>query len=251
MTAGDASTLKEQVWQLLGKNPLLTAKPICTLLRLVYSRHGGYVRNLKSMWKRHLRIGLGSRRPNWHHWHGRIVVDAHLGVSREEAVKKGWQETRAKNHYLLWKDALGRLEWHLNGTVKVWVRKPVTEGKKLQLLASAFVQTWLITDIKAFSKWAETLRQTRVHCAVDTGVRLPYFRIDLWKESNGIEIVGGDSTHPTCIEAKLKVPEWAEEFRQKANVMFDVSQKSFEQFTGFLKTLSTPRQPPKNDKMVV
>jgi hypothetical protein len=175
-------------------------------------------------------------------------------LDREVALGVGWVQTRARNHYLLWVDprGFGRCEWFLNGTVKVWVRKPVSEAKKLQLLADAFFNTSLVTDIKVFSDWARSLRQIGTHCAVDVGFDVPYFKIDLFKESNGFVVVGGDKSHRNCVEFKLQVPEWAQEYREKADMALQTSLRTVEEFTKKLQgSMISPRGPLPRDPSVV
>ena len=102
-------------------------------------------------------------RPAWDGW-----VEAPEGLDRVEAVKQGWVQTRAKNRYLLWKDRLGRLEWHESRRIRVWLKKPANEGKALQLLANGFLRTGLIFDIRYFSKWAATLRFKGASAVIET-----------------------------------------------------------------------------------
>ena len=229
-------------------------KQLAKFIGLDYQANKNYLWQISSDFKTDVRNRQGLKPPNWHNWLGRIEEkDCSCQLSREEAVKKGWLQTRAKNHYLLWKDpkGLGRFEWHLDGTIKTWVRKPVSDVKKLQLLANAFFNTYLITDIKIFTEWARTLRQLGEDCAVHVGFDVPYFEIDLFKDSNGIVIVGGDKSHRDCIEAKLRVPEWAWEYRAKAEMMLQESMKAIDHFTKALQGVAAPRSLPKDDRSVV
>jgi hypothetical protein len=119
------------------------------------------------------------------------------------------------------------------------------------LLADAFFNTFLITDIKVFTEWTRTLRHIGVHCAVDVGFDVPYFRIDLFQDSNGFVVVGGDKSHRNCLEFKLQVPEWSEEFRQKADLALQMSLRAVEQFSKTLQdTLGVNRPLPKDRSVV-
>lgn len=204
-----------------------------------YETNKLYLWQISSQFKTDVRFRQGLNCPSWHNWLGKII--ALEGFSREEAVKKGWIQTRARNHYLLWKSSLGRLEWHFNGTVKVWLKKPVTDARKLQLLANGFFNTFLVTDIRIFSEWAKTLRQIGEECGVHLGFDVPYFKIDLFQESNGITIVGGDKTHRDCIEARLRVPEWVQEYREKAEFAIQGYKTLIEQLSKPLQDLSAPK----------
>jgi len=52
------------------------------------------------------------------------------------------------------------------------------------------------------------------HRVFDVRRRLPYVKIDVFKKSNGVEIVLGDRSHPTCVEVKYEYPSWAERNEQ-------------------------------------
>lgn len=232
---------------------------LASFLGIDYKANKQYLWQISSDFKTDVRNRQGLKPPSFHNWLGSIV--ALEGLSREEAVRKSWIPTKAKNHYLLWKDprGLGRLEWFPNGTVKVWVRKPVSDVKKLQLLANAFFNTYLVTDIKVFTEWAKTLEQTGEDCAVHVGFDVPYFKIDLFEESNGITIVGGDKSHRDCIEARLRVPEWAREYREKADFVMQDYKRIIEQLSKPLQESSpsqdqsklAPRPMPDDHRMCV
>lgn len=224
---------------------------LASFLGIDYEDNKLYLWKISSDFKTDVRNRQGLKRPSWHNWLGRIRTLE--GFSREEAVKKGWIQTKAKNHYLLWKDpkGLGRLEWFPNGTIKVWVKEPVSDARKLQLLANGFFNIYLVTDIRVFTEWVKTLRQIGEDCAVHVGFDVPYFKIDLFQESNGITIVGGDKSHRDCIEAKLRVPEWMQEYREKADFTVQGYKTLIEQLSKPLQDLSQPKTLPKNDRSVV
>jgi hypothetical protein len=242
-------SLKAKVYQYFREHPRATGrldhKKVAFDLGLDYDTEKLYLYRLAHDFRSDLKSGQGLKGLDWHHWHGWIY--ALKSVSREAAVAAGWIRTSARNRYLLWKDGLGRLEWHESGRIKVWIKKPVSEGKKLQLLANAFCKTFLITDIKLFTEWAKTLRMKGVHCAADTGYELPYLKLDLFKETNGIVIVSGDSSHRTSIEAQVNLPDWQE----KNELMLQQCQRTIETFSKFLQDLSAPRCPPPRDRSVV
>jgi len=238
-------SIKARVFSLFDKYPLITAKKIGELLGLDYGYYKGYLWQLTAQHKTLLRNSRGLKGLNFHHWHGWIY--ALKGMNRALAVENGWLQTRARNRYLLFKTRDGRLEWHESNRIKVWIKKPVTQGKALQLLADGFFKTFLITDIRVFTEWAKDLRHKGGHCAVDTGVRLPYLKVDLFKKSNGIVLVLGDKTHPTSLEIQYSLPDYAE----KSEVIIQQNTKMLEQFSKVLKDLSAPRSPPKDDRSVV
>jgi hypothetical protein len=133
-----------------------------------------------------------------------------LVVMRGSAVTVGWRETKARNRMLVWSDRLGRLEWFETGRVNVFVRKPASEGKAVQLLANGFTKCGLISDIKVWEVVRRSLQFVGEHATLDLGVALPYSRIELIKESNGVVVKTGDLSHPTSIEIEFCYPRWAE-----------------------------------------
>ena len=96
-------------------------------------------------------VGLNSLnnrlKRSYHNWHGFIKALECFNVNR--ALSEGWIQTTAKNHYLLWKDEHGRLEWHPKTKhIRIVVSKPFSRGKLLQLLSNAFFETNLILDLE-------------------------------------------------------------------------------------------------------
>jgi hypothetical protein len=96
----------------------------------------------------------------------------------------------------------------------VFVRKPASLGKAYQLLCNAFSFTRLITDFVVLEQMLKSLRFKGAHAVFDTGERLPYRVIDLFKLSNGIKIKLGDLSHPTAVEVEFCYPSWAERNEQ-------------------------------------
>ena len=108
--AGYGSTIKEQVFDLLDKNPLRLPLKICEILDLDVKNQVQYVRNLRSEWKNNRRYRQGLSCPNSQHGcHGWAVVPERVAV--ESALRVGWVKTKAKNGMVIWKSELGRLEW--------------------------------------------------------------------------------------------------------------------------------------------
>jgi hypothetical protein len=161
-----------------------------------------------------------------------------LDVCRVEAVKRGWFATRARNRMLVWKDRLGRLEWFETGLVKVWVRKPASEGKVVQLLANGFTKTELIWDMHVWERVRRSLKFHGATLAVETGVRLPYVCVELLKESNGVKVKMGDASDPTKLEIEFCYPKWAER-----------NERLFEQLNGTLRRILEPVTPKDQTKM--
>ena len=255
-----AKYIKDTVIQELDKNPLLTAKPLCFLLKLNYEQHGDYVAHIRSNWKSDYRYRQGLKGLiSIHNWHGWIYTPGALsldeGVSKS-ALEQGWVQTRARNRYLLWKDrALGRLEWFGTGRVNIWLKKPVTLGKLKQLLANAFLWAFtsnsegsrLVDSVNLFERWVATHKRKGFHFVFDTGQRMPYSKIDLFKDSNGVVFKTGDLSHPTCIELEINYPDWGVRLEK----LTEQNIKTIEKFGEFMQGLTQPKPLNSNDKSIV
>ena len=93
-------------------------------------------------------------------------------------MEKGWQQTEAKNRMIIFKNKLGHCKWWETGRVRIFVKKPVNEAKKLQLLADCFYNTELITDLSVFKKFYHSFYLKNTHLTYDVGVRIPPFKIE-------------------------------------------------------------------------
>jgi len=203
-----SQSIKEDVEGLLGKNPLLKPKDLCHLLGLPYQKYRDYVSHVRSKWRSDRKNGLGLKCLSFHGVHGWVTVPRI--VDRIWAARVGWQQSKARNRMLVWKDEFGRLEWFETGRCKVWVRKPANKGRALQLVCNGFSLSGLVSDMKVLDGILASLRLKGGTAVVDTGERLPYLVIDLFRISNGIKIKTGDDSHPTCFEIEFSYPDWAE-----------------------------------------
>lgn len=232
----EITSVRQAVFSLLDKNPLLTAKPICKLLGLPYLRYRNYVNDLKFQWKSKYRSERGSK-CSIHAWRGWCFVPSTL--NRRVAIARGWVGTKARNRWLLWRDRLGRLMWFETGRVNLYVRKPANLGKAYQLVCNGFSFTGLITDIKVLEEILGRIRFKGAHYVFPTGKRLPTLMIDLFAKSNGIIIKVGDSSHPNAIEVVACYPDWAER-----------NERLLEQLNDTLKHMFQPVMPKNIDKHV-
>lgn len=196
-----------------------------------------YIRNLKSQWKRNYLFGLGSRvqgKPSsFHKAHGWVYVDR-LKLDREKALLKGWVESKNRNRALLWKDLIGRMEWHhKSGRVNIFIRQPppATKGRVYQLFCNGFSMTGLVDSMQVLDVVLKSIRLKGATAFWDLGIKIPYFVIDLFKLSNGIIIKGGDLTHPTGVEVEFCLPDFVE----KAETQLNRSSQILEEFMRLLK----------------
>lgn len=222
---GYITSIRQSVFDFLDKNPLLTAKPLCKLLDLPYSRYHNYMNRLRYDWKSNHKNERGSK-CSLHGWRGWCYLPA--VVARARAVDAGWVETRARNRWLLWKDRLGRLQWFETGRVNLYVRKPANLGKAYQLICNGFSFTGLITDIKVLENVLRTVRFKGAHYVFPTEQRLPRLTIDLFAKSNGIIIKVGDGSHPHAVEVIACYPDWAERNERVLEQLNDTLRRLFE-----------------------
>jgi hypothetical protein len=232
------SSIRQSVFGLLEKNPLLTAKNLCKLLDLSYGRYQAYVNRLKHEWKSNRENEQGSK-CSIHAWRGWCHVPS--GLDRMKALDEGWIGSRARNRWLLWKDKLGRLQWFETGRVNLYVRKPANLGRAYQLICNGFSFTGLVMDIKVLEAILKGVRFKGAHYVFSVGQRLPKLTVDLFQKSSGVVIKVGDVSHPDSLEVLVSYPDWAER-----------NERLFEQIHETLGNLlgSGPRSLPRRDDYV-
>ena len=205
---GNVPSVREAVFSLLDKNPLLKPKSLCKLLGLDYRYYRNYVTKLRFKWRTLPKTERGSKCLSVHGWRGWCFVPS--GVTRSLAMEQGWLRTKARNRWLLWKDRLGRLQWFETDRVNLYVRKPASLGRAYQLVCNGFSYTGLITDIKVLEGVLKSVKFKGAHYVFDAKEALPQLTIDLFRKSNGVVIKVGDRSHPTSVEVIAMYPDWAE-----------------------------------------
>jgi hypothetical protein len=70
----------------------------------------------------------------------------------------------------------------------------------MQLFCNAFTWTKLVTDLAVIEDFQKGLRIRGFHAVFNTAHRLPYMKVQLFKGTNGFELVLGDRTHPNGAE---------------------------------------------------
>ena len=200
----NASSTRKEVFALLDKNPLLTAETMAKLLNFTpeeYKRTKGYLRTLKCNWKHHHEKERGLIRSCPDDVHNAFFVGKLFSVVEENNVlMAGWVRSKSRNRFLLWKDPVGRIRWFSTGTIELYVRKPASLGKAMQLFCNAFTWTKLVTDLAVIDEFQKSLRVRGFHAVFNTESRLPYMKVQLFKGSNGMELVIGDRSHPNGVE---------------------------------------------------
>jgi hypothetical protein len=236
-------SLRHRVFKLLDKNPLLKPKQICELLKESYLERGEVVTQYKKQWKKEYKNQRGLNRscPDDVHnafYKGKLrFVDFEHDVDRvglkpifDKLPKlvgiSNWRRTKAKNHYWVFKNNLGRIRLFTNGTVELWVRKPASDGKCMQLFSHAFTWTKLIDSISQVEDFQKTLMR-KMHAVFDYGQRVPYMKVTAFQGSHKFTYVSGDKSHPTCGEFMFEYHAEVESARR----LFDQMQSFFEQFS--------------------
>jgi len=207
------NSIKSRVFDLLDENPLLSAKMICKLLELSYEDYKGYMWFLRSKWKTLVAKQTGSKcqKPSFHKPSAWVYVDK-LGLKVEDAIERGWKQTKAKNRYLIWRDpSYGHMKWFPStGRVNIHTRKPHLKGRLFQLFCNGFSMNGLIDSMQILNGLLKSIRFKAAHAVFGTPERLPYMEIKLFKLSNGVIIKMGDRSHPHAIEIEYCYPDWAE-----------------------------------------
>jgi len=205
---GNAESLRQRVFALLDENPYLTAKGICEKLDLPYEQYSNYITKTKSEWKSYRHKEQGSMCSSVHGWWGSCCVP--YFVSRDFAVEVGWEKTKAKNRWLLWRDKVGRMMWFENDRVNVYVRSPANAGRVKQVISNGFFNTGLIIELKILEQVFRTFKFKGAHYVFDAGQLLPKMTIGAFGKSHGIIIKMGDKSHRRGVEVISRCPDWAE-----------------------------------------
>jgi len=232
-------SIRHQTFRLLDKNHELKAKMLCKLIELPYQKYGNTIKEYRKQWKRQYQNGSGLNGLSFHAV--KYYLYALKSIDRDAALKSGvWQQSKARNRCLIFKEKqLGRITWFETGRVNVWIKKPATKGKMIQLLAYGFCWTGLIKDDDAFKLWVNSARPKGAHLVNDLGERLPYSRMDFLKEGLGVIVKTGDVSHPSGVEIEFVYPRWAER-----------NELLFKRFSGLMERLFTSKPVLKRDFVV-
>lgn len=247
---GNRASLRKKIFELLDgdghPDPLLSPKIICKQLGLPYRQYRNYISKTKWEWKHNPRNERGSKCSNIHCFKGKLVLDREfsdrlmdvlLGVMRRReggcwrdpancvgcvgCIGQGWELSRAKNRFLIYRGRLGRVVWFRSGTVLLHVRKPGNLGRAKQLFADAFGGEGLIRDVDLVVRLADGIcekvglkalgvYQKGLHAAYSTNQRLPSLTIDDFARSHGITVKVGDRSHPNAVEVIAEFPAQTE-----------------------------------------
>lgn len=209
--------IKAEVFKLLDENPLLSTLHICEILKISYAKRKQLIWNYRYFWKTNLQKQIGSKfqRPSFHKPSAWVYVDR-LHLSVEDAVNRGWIQTKAKNRYLLFRSpGLGHMKWFpTTGRVNLHTIKPHLKGRLFQLFCNGFSMNGLIDSMATLDQVLKSIRLKGAHAVFGTPERLPYMEIKMFQLSNGVIIKMGDRSHPHAIEIQYTYPDWAEKNEQ-------------------------------------
>lgn len=245
-------TLKERVFLFMERYPNNKSnKDLCTFLNLDYYRHRDVIKQYKSQWRKSkLRTRQGLNCLNFHNvrfWNYMLKSNNEYRVMAV-LLECGWIETKAKNGMIIWKDNLGRIEWFKTGRLNCWIKKPASKSKMVNLLCNAFFRTGIIQDVNVFNEWKDEFKLKGFHVVKDTGVELPYCKIGMLKDSNGVILVMGDKSHKTGLEVQVTYPDWIErneKLFEHAMKTIQINSIQIQQFSDFMQSLITPKPIPK------
>ena len=242
------TNLRRLVFVELDRNPILSPKSLAILLGFNEAQkkyYKGYLRKLKYDWKRNHQKQQDSIRSCPDDIHNAYYKGTLSKVSVDEIKKllfevweragwdkwifpsmpgalDGWKNTKSKNHYLLYKSVKGRIRFFGTGTVEIFVRKPASLGKCMQLFSDAFTRHYLITDIRRVDEFRLGLMR-RFHGTYKTGQRLPYMKITTFEDTHHFTFISGDRSHPDCYEFIVEYHAEVEQARR----LFDELRDSF------------------------
>jgi hypothetical protein len=103
-------------------------------------------------------------------------------------------------------------------------------------MANAFSKTLLIRDGRVLGAFIHSVQFVGAHAVFETGERLPYARIEDFKESNGVIIKTGDVSDPTAIEIEFHRPKWDETTQERIDALDETIQ-------AFLNAFREPARP--------
>lgn len=174
-----------------------------------------------------------------------FLTSVFSGRVRSRAVEMGWEETSAKNGMLLWKEKRGWLKWFPStGKVQMHVKKPVNDGKILQLLSNGFFNTNLIRNIENLVAFFRSfyLKDVKLTAHLGKDSRIPPFRLEIDNGFNKL-IVMNDRSHPHSIELQYYLLKDAENFRaylKDSHQIMDYTTKTNLEIMEVLKSLKNP-----------
>lgn len=173
------------------------------------------------------------------------LSDAFSQKVKPLALSKGWIESNSRNHFLMWNEKLGWLKWYPStGRVRLHCKKPVTEGKILQLVSNAFFNTALITDIKELTAFYRSFYLKQVKLTYDLGKRIPNFKIEFSDGFSRLIVIGGDKSHRNAVEIDYLLLKEAEEHKKllvDTKQTLNVTNETNKQLFDFLRDVFTPK----------
>lgn len=229
--------IKRLVWTKLNENPLLTPMQLAKLLDLDYKKYRNYLTQLRSNWKHYSKNERGSKCSNFHAYRAGVSLGCELNAELRGKlcfsggagcfVGFGWQLSRARNRFLVWRGRgrLGRVVWFETGVVRLFVKAPGNLGKAKQLFCDAFIGSGLLTDVAVFSGVLDRIGVKGGHFVYGTPQRLPSVTITDFYDSHGIVIKTGDRSHPNAVEVIAEFSQRHSLVEERVKFIFDLFQE--------------------------
>ena len=133
----------------------------------------------------------------------------------------GWRLSKNKNRNLSWdleQFSVGRVQWWINGRVRVHVVKPERAveplGKVKQLLYKAFIASGLIANLEISEAFLKEVIWYSAHDVYDYDRPLPYKKIVTYRELGVETIVTGDVSHRSGLEVHVVKPDIVSKFER-------------------------------------
>jgi len=240
-------TLKERVFLKLNQFPNIKTRELCRLLDLDYHQSRETIWSYRSEWRKTKSIMSRALKAQTHR--ARAACFALKSFDRKLALRVGWIQSKNRNRALIWKvnPSYGRIIWYQNGKIIIHIKKPQIVARVKRLLCFAFFNTGLLYDPRLLNPFLEPVHWHGASDVFETGKKLPYLKINKYKASHGLEILVGDTSHPTSVEVNWVHPDWLErlELIQKHNI------QTIEDLSRFLKELVAPRPLRKDSKRMI
>lgn len=217
---GKSDSLRNKVFEVWVNNPYITAKKLCSDLKISYTEHQNYINRLLSEFRSYTDLGLPQEPLRLEHrtfeWGciSRIGLLDQVSDELPLAVHKvGWRVSRGnRNDMWVFNHDLGSVHWYKKGLVLLYLKGELLEAKVKELFCKAF--SFMKQDQEFFKKYLDVpLREVYRKWIFEMGKPIPKFDIRTFERSHGLRIFT-DLSHPTSIHVGEAQPFWLDEQRR-------------------------------------
>lgn len=199
--------LAESIRELLRQNPNFTTKYICKKLHLAYEKHGQYVRNQKSLFRRNKCNKLQ------HETHRNVYVWIlpELNEFKEKICVNpkhyGWNYHSRNRLLTFHKNQFGSILWHNTNRIELFLKGKPMPSRAKTLFCRAFFSDNLISDLHKVEELFNLGKTRSKHHTFSIGEKIPRFHIDYFGNSHGLTILS-DNSHKDSVEIVETQPFW-------------------------------------------